>query len=196
MLLQRATFETRKNPFYTQDLVGSAKTGEKGKNEEGELGSPKDQTTQTGKDTCHEHMWTTAKLDKTHLSICVAYMAISPERQTSNEEICNCIKKDIEQTYKNKLILLIGNFNCHITLLEGYEKNAVEFRRLVKQCNLHIANLDSTCRGTYTWSRRSNESAIDYVLYNDEASQNIHITSMQIDEEKYNNCESDHNRKQ
>lgn len=87
------------------------------------------------------------------------------------------VSKKIEQTYMNKPVLVI-DFNCHITV-RWLQKNSAGFRKLVKQCDRHMANLDPTCNGTYTWSRNSSKTTIDYVLYNEETTrQHMHMSSI------------------
>lgn len=144
---------------------------------------------------CKEHTWVKIHLINRCLHVCVVYMATSQEDPKWNDDIYECIKKDIEDTRHGQPVLLLGDFNCHITEIEGKDKNASGFRKLIERCNLHIANLDDVSQGTYTWSRNTQKTTVDYALYNNLAVQhNIKIKSLHVDEEKINNCGSDHNR--
>lgn len=177
-------------------LVWQGKNRSKGQKRGGGIGfiTPK-RITVNGDCQDKEHMWIKIKIDTRDLYICVIYMATGLEEQKWNDSIYACLKKDIEETYKGQPVLLMGDFNCHIVELDGHEKDAAGFRKLIKQCNLQIANLHPACEGTYTWSRRANKSAIDYILYNQEVvRQDINITALYIDEDKTNSCGSDHNR--
>ncbi|KAH9367111.1 hypothetical protein HPB48_014751 [Haemaphysalis longicornis] len=144
---------------------------------------------------CKEHTWVKIYLADCCLHVCVIYMATSQEDPQWNDDIYDCIVKDIEDERHGQPVLLLGDFNCHIAELEGKDKNASGFRNLIERCNLRIANLDEASQGTYTWSRNTQKTAIDYALYNNLAVQhNINITSLHIDEEKLDSCGSDHNR--
>lgn len=134
---------------------------------------------------CKEHLWITVHLrGNRKINICSTYMATS-EKQAWNENIYNCIEKDMNTKFHGEPVIILGDFNCHIAELGGKDHKAENFRKLVKNQNLEIANLNPYCAGKITWTGRHQQSTIDYVLINQEVEKDgTKITAMHIDERK------------
>ncbi|XP_040067153.1 uncharacterized protein LOC120840624 [Ixodes scapularis] len=130
-----------------------------------------------------------------HIGLGIVYMATAGVEEFWNERIYKCLEKDLEECNITRLIILMGDFNCHLAELSSKDERAHNLRKLVKHSNLRIVNLEEGCKGQITWSRGNQQSTINYIL----ASQDLfcapwHLQDMTVDEEKVFSCGSDNNR--
>ncbi|KAH6945790.1 hypothetical protein HPB50_009948 [Hyalomma asiaticum] len=135
---------------------------------------------------CMDHMWLTGDIMGTSVAVCVIYMAVSGTRLEANEALIECVASDRE-------ILILGDFNGHISELDGYtDPNGNLLLWLAERLQLNIANLDPRCEGKYTGCARGSATSIDYVLVSHRLTRLLN--SLHIDEEGNYSAGSDHNR--
>ena len=103
-----------------------------------------------------------------------------PALDSWNKEIFENLQKDIaELKSQGKKILLLGDFNSHITRPEitgtnwKTDKNGERLVTLMKQEDLEIINFLQKCKGEWTWMRGKNKSIIDYVMADKDTTNNI-----------------------
>ena len=109
----------------------------------------------------------------------------------ANKKIRRDVETLIENNEKEGLILL-GDFNGHIKMIDGRDddlngKMLIDF---MEKYNLNMLNMDSRCKGKYTWSQRGSKTTIDYILVNEKALESFQ--DMEIDEDKIMFSDSDH----
>ncbi|KAH6940976.1 hypothetical protein HPB50_011540 [Hyalomma asiaticum] len=120
-------------------------------------------------------------------------MAVSGTRLEANEALIECVCQDSECMASDREILILGDFNGHISELDGYtDANGNLLLRLAERLQLNIANLDPRCEGKYTWCARGSATSIDYVLVSHRLTRLLN--SLHIDEEGNYSAGSDHNR--
>ena len=86
----------------------------------------------------------------------------------------------------------MGDFNGHITMIDGKEQDANGKMLLewLSNYSLNMLNMDNRCKGKYMWCRGNSKSTLDYVLVNKKILGNFQ--NMEIDEDKNTFDESDH----
>ncbi|XP_068203194.1 uncharacterized protein PF3D7_1120000-like [Palaemon carinicauda] len=103
------------------------------------------------------------------------------------------LAKKIEEVEEDEALIIMGDFNGHLGFL-GYQEeneNGKKILEVINNKNLILLNVDEKCKGTYTWERGDQRSAIDLVLVNKEMYE--YFNEMNIDEEKVKVDISDHN---
>uniref|UniRef100_L7LU83 Putative tick transposon n=1 Tax=Rhipicephalus pulchellus TaxID=72859 RepID=L7LU83_RHIPC len=138
-------------------------------------------------------MWLTGDIMGVSVAVCVLYMAVSGSRLEANEALIDCVCQDSKCVTSDREVLILGDFNGHISELDGYtDANGSLLMQLAERLQLDIANLDPRCEGKYTWCARGSATSIDYVL----VSHNLTrlLNSLDIDEEGDYSIGSDHNR--
>ncbi|KAH6948156.1 hypothetical protein HPB50_023106 [Hyalomma asiaticum] len=92
---------------------------------------------------CMDHMWLTGDIMGTSVAVCVIYMAVSGTRLEANEALIECVCQDSECVASDREILILGDFNGHMSELDGYtDANGNLSLRLAERLQLNIANLD------------------------------------------------------
>ncbi|KAH6925625.1 hypothetical protein HPB50_008073 [Hyalomma asiaticum] len=120
-------------------------------------------------------------------------MTVSGTRLEANEALIECVCQDSECVASDREILILGDFNGHISELDEYtDANGKLLLRLAERLQLNIANLDPRCEGKYTWCARGSATSIDYVLVSHRLTRLLN--SLHIDEEGNYSAGSDHNR--
>ena len=81
------------------------------------------------------------------------------------EEIGRIVEeKEIQQ----KATIVLGDFNGHLGYLGNQEENmnGKLINKMIQEEDLILLNIDSRCKGTYTWQRGEQKSAIDLIMVN------------------------------
>ena len=118
-------------------------------------------------------------------------------KNAAGKERNRAIKKEIEEKIENtkdKGLMIIGDFNGHLELLEENRKtdeNGKTILSWMETYNLILLNADEKCKGIYTRTRGTQKSAIDWTLVNKEMYG--WCEKMEIDEDKEILDCSDHN---
>ncbi|KAH6941007.1 hypothetical protein HPB50_011999 [Hyalomma asiaticum] len=74
-------------------------------------------------------------------------MAVSGTRLEANEALIECVYQDSECMASDREILILGDFNGHISELDGYtDANGNLLLQLAERLQLNIANLDPRCQ--------------------------------------------------
>jgi len=137
---------------------------------------------------CSEICISKVKLKNLNIIIIVVYFDVLS--YANNIIIKDNLMKLITM-YRNKNILIFGDFNARFEEIDGIlNKNAEILDDIVANTDLSIINLLPLCNGKYTRSQNGINTTIDYVLANE--SFLPYINNMTIDEEKYYDV-SDHN---
>ena len=94
---------------------------------------------------------------------------------------------------EDEALIIIGDFNGHIGILgeQNLDKNGQVILEWMNNYSLILLNSDDECRGTYTWSRGSQKSVIDYMLVN--TKMYSHFQNMEVDEKQEKIDVTDHN---
>ena len=122
--------------------------------------------------------------------VCVCYMTVESEiGRVENRRKYALLQKFVED-YRNQKVLIMGDMNGHIGILgEEENRNGELLREVCENMSLEILN-ETIAEGKVTWRGRESKSAIDYVLVNENARENI--SGMWIDEEGEFDVSSDH----
>ena len=129
--------------------------------------------------------------------ILLVYLSIEnkPEDKQRNHSLkTELIEKTEEcQRQGNEALILLGDFNGHTGYLgeQKLDNNGKFIIDLMTDHSMILLNDDDKCAGTYTWSRDSQKSVIDYILINQKMF-NMY-TSVHIDEGQEIIDISDHN---
>lgn len=126
--------------------------------------------------------------------IILVYMSVEnqPQDIERNKKIQSELENKIENT-EDRALMILGDFNGHTNFLgeQREDRNGKFVTNLVNSTNMVMLNCDDRCKGVYTWGRRGQRSAIDFVLANDKMYQ--YVCEMDIDENQEKFDLSDHN---
>ncbi|XP_037557960.1 uncharacterized protein LOC119435064 [Dermacentor silvarum] len=125
--------------------------------------------------------------------VAVLYLSVDRGQNVENHDIIQCITEDVGRWGSNREVLVMGDFNGHVQLIDGYQdRNGGLMLQLAERLSLEVANLRPDCIGETTWSARNSRSCIDYAL----TSPNLtaHMTRVHVDESGQFSLGSDHNR--
>lgn len=113
------------------------------------------------------------------------------EGRERNKKLRSDIEKIMERN-KMEGIIILGDFNGHLRMLDGKEtdQNGKMILEWMEEYKLTLLNIEEKCEGIYTRVRGEQKTAIDYVLVNNRVHERF--DSMHIDEEKLILDESDH----
>ena len=82
------------------------------------------------------------------------------------------IIEEIEQIFeereiKQKATIVLEDFNGHLGYLGNQEENiTITINKMIQEEDLILLNIDRRCKGTYTWQRGEQKSAIDLIMVN------------------------------
>jgi exonuclease III len=136
-----------------------------------------------------ENMWIIVPTSTGELALGIVYMGVDSTPNTAwNDAIQERILEEgAIHKEQGRQILLVGDFNGHITWKTGPEdvtpldRNGRRLTSIANNLELHIMNADKICEGKFTWMKRGQQSTIDYVLGGEEVRRKM--TSMKIDED-------------
>ncbi|KAL3245618.1 hypothetical protein MRX96_046835 [Rhipicephalus microplus] len=124
-------------------------------------------------------MWMTSGLMGIPSAVCVVYMAVQGAHYAENERLLECVLEDAECLAGCREVLILGDFNGHISELDGYtDANGKVLIRLSERLQLKILNNISRCEAQTTWFARGSATSIDYALASNELAkvlQRLHI---------------------
>ena len=137
-----------------------------------------------------EHQWLTVHGKNTELAIGLVYMGLN-KYQEGNDELEQAISEDIAQLQEEgKQILLIGDFNAHISERDGgvqgqtdstvTDRNGFRVLQLMEKHNLAMMNKNKKCEGKWTRMKGQEKSVIDFALGSEDCVQIM--TRMKIDD--------------
>lgn len=102
-------------------------------------------------ENCAEHTWVTGELLGVPTAICVVYFSAHKARGEANSQLVECICEDTKRMAKDTKLLIVGNFNGHLSELDGYtDASSEHLRRLAERLDVQIANQGLRCHGQYT----------------------------------------------
>ena len=113
-----------------------------------------------------EIMHVEGEIGKEKIRIVLVYMKTGNDNETKEhkkkiiEEIGQIVEeKEIQQ----KATIVLGDFNGHLGYLGNQEENmnGKLINKMIQEEDLILLNIDSRCKGTYTWQRLEQKSAID-----------------------------------
>ena len=112
------------------------------------------------------------EIGKEQIRIALVYMKTGIDNETKEhnkkkiiEEIGQIVEeKEIQQ----KATIVLGDFNGHQGYLGNQEENmnGKLINKMMQEEDLILLNIDSRCKGTYTWQRGEQKSAIDLIMVN------------------------------
>ncbi|KAH7975017.1 hypothetical protein HPB49_022834 [Dermacentor silvarum] len=142
---------------------------------------------------CTEHKWITGELLRVPTAICVGYFSVHNVHSEVNSQLVECLCGDIRRMANGKELLIVGDFNGHLSELDGYtDAKGDHLRHLAARLEVQIANLGPRCHGQYTWCAHGSVTCIDYALVSPRLSGLMQC--LDIDEEGIHSLGSDHNR--
>lgn len=140
-----------------------------------------------------DYLWGIGDIMGVPTALCVVYLSVGSSRVKENENLVACLRKDAQRWARDREVIVVGDFNGHISELDGYtDANGALLMQLADDLNLSIANLDPRCEGQVTWCARSSKTSIDYALVSPRL--NSLLRCIHIDEEGAFSLGSDHNR--
>ena len=73
-----------------------------------------------------------------------------------------------EREIQQKATIVLGDFNGHLGYLGNQEENMNDklINKMIQEEDLILLNIYSRCKGTYTWQRGEQKSAIDQMMVN------------------------------
>ncbi|KAH7957837.1 hypothetical protein HPB52_023237 [Rhipicephalus sanguineus] len=84
------------------------------------------------------------------VAVCVIHMAVSGTGLEANDALTECVCQDSECVTSDREMLILGDFNGHISELDGYtDANGSLSMQLAERLQLDIANLDPRCEGKH-----------------------------------------------
>ncbi|KAH7980847.1 hypothetical protein HPB49_019628 [Dermacentor silvarum] len=142
---------------------------------------------------CNEHMWLAGSILGMPVIMAVLYLSVDRGQNVENQDIIQCIAEHVGCWGSNREVLVMGDFNGHVQLIDGYQdRNGGLMLQLAERLSLEVANLRPDCIGETTWSARNSRSCIDYAL----TSPNLtaHMTRVHVGESGQFSLGSNHNR--
>ena len=104
------------------------------------------------------------------------------ETKDHNKKIVEEIGQILEEReIQQKATIVLGDFNGHLGYLGNQEENmnGKLIDKMIQEEDLILLNIDSRCKGTYTWQREE-KSAIDLIMVN----QCGKFVELEVDEKK------------
>ena len=114
---------------------------------------------------CKEHLWVKGIIAGKNTWLGVAYLWTGNGVREENEQMVNCLRRDINEFKSSVEIILLGDMNAHIEDLDGYtDHNGGMMLDLCQENELVIVNTENKCDGQITWESGDRQSSIDYCL--------------------------------
>ena len=113
------------------------------------------------------------------------------ETKEHNKKIIEEIGQIVEEKeIQQKATIVLGDFNGHLGYLGNQEENmnGKLINKMIQ--DLILLNIDSRCKGTYTWQRGEQKSAIDLIMVNQCGYEKF--KEMEVDEKREKYDLSDH----
>ena len=109
------------------------------------------------------------EIGKEQIRIVLVYMKTGNDNETKehNKKIIEEIGQIVEEKeIQQKATIVLGDFNGHLGYLGNQEENmnGKLINKMIQE-DLILLNIDSRCKGTYTWQREQ-KSAIDLIMVN------------------------------
>lgn len=144
-------------------------------------------------ESCKEHLWVKGTIAGKNTWLGVAYLWTGSGVREANEEMINCLKRDINEFKGSGEVILVGDMNAHIEELDGYtDHNGSLVIDLCQENRLVIVNTENKCNGQITWESGNRQSSIDYSLVSETVYERLR--EMNIDENGTDSLGSDHKR--
>ena len=129
------------------------------------------------------------EIGKEQIRIVLVYMKTGNDNETKkhNKKIIEEIGQIIEEKeIQQKATIVIGDFSGHQGYLGNQEENmnGKLINKMIQEEDLILLNIDSRCKGTYTWQRGEQKSAIDLIMVNQCGYEKFE--EMEVDEKKRN----------
>ena len=110
------------------------------------------------------------EIGKEQIRIVLVYMKTGNDNETKehNKKIIEEIGQIVEEKeIQQKATIVLGDFNGHLGYLGNQEENmnGKLINKMIQEEDLILLNIDSRCKGTYTWQREQ-KSAIDLIMVN------------------------------
>ncbi|KAL3235919.1 hypothetical protein MRX96_022347 [Rhipicephalus microplus] len=110
-------------------------------------------------------MWMTNDLMGIPSAVCLVYMAVQDARYVQNDRLLECVLVDAEHLAGCRQVLILGDFNGHISGLNGYiDANGKLLIQLAERLHLEILNNIPRFEGQTTRCARGSATYIDYAL--------------------------------
>ena len=111
------------------------------------------------------------EIGKEQIRIVLVYMKTGNDNETKehNKKIIEEIGQIVEEKeIQQKATIVLGDFNRHLGYLGNQEENmnGKLINKRIQEEDLILLNIDSRCKGTYTWQRVEQKSAIDLIMVN------------------------------
>ena len=94
------------------------------------------------------------EIGREQIRIVLVYMKTGNDNEKKNiiEEIGQIVE---EKEMQQKATIVLGDFNGHLGYLGNQEENmnGKLINKMIKEEDLILLNIDSRCKGTYTWQR-------------------------------------------
>ncbi|KAL3181083.1 hypothetical protein MRX96_037139 [Rhipicephalus microplus] len=127
------------------------------------------------------------------VAVCLVYFAVKGVHYEENEQLLECVLGDAERLANWREVLILGDFNGHISKLDGYtDANGILLTQLAEQLQLEFHNTASCCDGQTTWCAQGSGTSIDYALASYGLAKALRL--LHIDKEGMHSIGSDHNR--
>ena len=108
------------------------------------------------------------EIGKEQIRIVLVYMKTGNNETKHNKKIIEEIGQIVkEKEIQQKAKIVLGDFNGHLGYLGNQEENmnGKLINKMIQE-DLILLNIDSRCKGTYTWQRGEQKSAIDLIMVN------------------------------
>ena len=179
------------NPDYAWEYCNRTEGSKKG----GGIGAFIHKSTdwQRVKQECREHLWLKGKVAGQMTLLGFVYLWTGAKAREENQEMVQCIEKDIDELGEECEIIILGDMNAHIADMDGYTDPTG--RMLMDMCERHdliICNSTEKCEGQITWEVGRLQSTIDYALMSRRMYDRLRV--MNIDEYGSRSLGSDHKR--
>lgn len=131
---------------------------------------------------------------KIDIRIIAVYFSVQNNQEDKKRNII--MKKELQRKVENakdELLIVLGDFNGHTGILgqQKLDNNGQTVIDLITNYDLTLLNADESCTGVYTWRKKEQKSAIDFVVVNNKFYN--YFVNMYIDEQKEMFDLSDHN---
>lgn len=116
-------------------------------------------------ESCKEHLWVRGTIEGKNTWLGVVYLWTGSSAREENEEMVNCLRRDINEFKDSGEIIIVGDMNAHIEGLDGYtDHNGSLVMDLFQENWLVIVNTESKCDEQIAWGSGNRQSSIDYIF--------------------------------
>ena len=117
-----------------------------------------------------EILWVVVQGKQCHLAIGLVYLPSGADPLQWGASLHDALKSDIAEVHNlGYKCMLMGDFNAHVTLdplgdLTGLNTNGHFLSNIHNDGLLTVLNFHPKCTGTYTWTRATQATTVDYIL--------------------------------